>query len=159
MLTIFPSTDFSNEVHDHTVKDHPSSFGTEQNRSLSLVRPRSACLKPREEHQPHAGGGPLSRDSQCRRTAGFVNRICKKKCAASKRTASEPTRDSHSLTLIRPLRDYVSYIRERRSIPVHLCCFTASNCADPLGCSLRPNIILPDKEHDVLNVLERVCEH
>ncbi len=25
---------------------------------------KSACLKPREEHQPHAGGGPLSRDSQ-----------------------------------------------------------------------------------------------
>jgi hypothetical protein len=35
---------------------------------------KSACLKPGEEHQPHAGGGPLSRDSQDRGLAGFVNK-------------------------------------------------------------------------------------
>src|SRR2546423_4008340 len=35
---------------------------------------KSACLKPGEERQPHAGGGPLSRDSQDRGFARFVNK-------------------------------------------------------------------------------------
>ena len=35
---------------------------------------KSACLKPGEEHQPHAGGGPLSRDSQHKRLLQFVNK-------------------------------------------------------------------------------------
>ena len=35
---------------------------------------KSACLKPGEEHRPHAGGGPLSRDSQDRGFARFVNK-------------------------------------------------------------------------------------
>ena len=34
---------------------------------------KSACLKPGEEHRPHAGGGPLSRDSQHKRSFPFVN--------------------------------------------------------------------------------------
>src|SRR5438270_7643344 len=35
---------------------------------------KPACLKPGEERQPHAGGGPLSRDSQDRGFARFVNK-------------------------------------------------------------------------------------
>src|SRR4029077_14279554 len=49
-----------------------TSSGTRQYTTLINLT-KSACLKPGEEHQPHAGGGPLSRDSQDKRSLQFVN--------------------------------------------------------------------------------------
>jgi hypothetical protein len=69
-----PSMDFSNEIHDHTVKDHPSSFGTEQNPILANKSDQDRLVSSQEKNtSPHAGDGPLSRDSQDRRITGFVN--------------------------------------------------------------------------------------
>src|SRR4029453_5308482 len=48
--------DLSNEVHDQTVKDRQFPPVQDNTRPLSLIRPRSACLKPREEHQPPRKG-------------------------------------------------------------------------------------------------------
>jgi hypothetical protein len=51
-----------------------SSFGTEQNPILANKSDQDRLVSSQEKNtSPHAEDGPLSRDSQDRRIAGFVN--------------------------------------------------------------------------------------
>jgi hypothetical protein len=56
-------------------KIYTSSSGTEQNPTLANNLTKIGSTRSREEHQPHAGGGPLSRDSQ---HTGFGQPVNKK---------------------------------------------------------------------------------
>jgi len=60
---------------------------------------KSACLKPGEEHQPHAGGGPLSRDSQDRGFARFVNKKSPDFFAASNHKSTRMRTNGCSLSV------------------------------------------------------------
>jgi hypothetical protein len=50
-----PSTNSSIGIRDQTIKDPHFSPVQGNTRPSSLIRPRSACLKPGEEHQPTQG--------------------------------------------------------------------------------------------------------
>src|SRR5438270_2974379 len=146
---------------------------------------KPACLKPGEERQPHAGGGPLSRDSQDRGFARFVNkkspdffassnhksiRMCTNGCSLQCRSAAPTSKCAsigacHGVALRRRIHlwlrflNHISYIERGRTVSINLFHHTALDRTNLLRRPPRAHIIFSDVEHDVVNKLERMSQH
>ncbi len=159
-----------------------TSSGTKQYPTSSNNLTKSACLKPGEEHQPHAGGGPLSRDSQDRRLTRSVNKKLQNflqhlptnphECTQMVVTAASVCAvdfgtigASYGAALRRRVHlwlrflNHIPYIERGRTVSINLFHHTALDRTNLLRRPPRTHIIFSDVENDVLNKLERMSQH
>src|SRR5438094_8362814 len=106
------------------------------------------------------GGGPLSRDSQDKRSLPFVNKNFQDFCSHQLPAAKFWDRRYRNVcSFVVTIFNHVSYVERGRTISITLFHHPILDRTDLFRRLPRANIIFSDVENHVLNKLERMSQH